>query len=234
VGEGTRVVDTERYFATVVGGGRYVNASRLRFAPEEAAEVMAEVRALAPRGVGAWSTRSKELADALLAAGGRDPEPPIMPWCTALAIDAPPPGADGVEVRRVETLADFLVGLEIELASSDYTPDAKARRRSEAEQSYARRRTRPGGDWLAYVDGRAVASAAAMAGPRGLYLAGGSTLPDARGRGCYRALVRARWDYAVSLGTPALVVHAQETSRRILERCGFTRVCTIYELEHDP
>ena len=218
----------------MVAGGRYVNVCRLRFEPEEAAEVMAEVRALAPRGVGAWSTRRKEVAEALVAAGGRDPEPPLMPWCTALAADTPPPAAEGIEVRRIETLADFLVALEIDLASSDFSPDAKARRRSEAEQAYARRRTRPGGDWLAYVDGRAVASAAAMAGPRGLYLAGGSTLPDARGRGCYRALVRARWDYAVSLGTPALVVHAQETSRPILERCGFTRVCTIYELEHDP
>jgi len=218
----------------VVAGGRYVNVCRLRFEPEEAAEVMAEVRALAPRGIGAWSTRRKEVAAALVAAGGRDPEPPLMPWCTALATDTPPPDAEGIEVRRVETLADFLVALEIDLASSDFSPDAKARRRSEAEPAYARRRTRPGGDWLAYVDGRAVASAAATAGPRGLYLAGGSTLPEARGRGCYRALVRARWDYAVSLGTPALVVHAQETSRPILERCGFTRVCTIYELEHDP
>ena len=35
------------------------------------------------------------------------------------------------------------------------------------------------------------------------------TLPDARGRGAYRALVRARWDDAVRRGTPALVVHAE-------------------------
>ena len=53
-------------------------------------------------------------------------------------------------------------------------------------------------------------------------------------RGLYRALVRARWDYAAELGTPALVVHAQETSRSILERCGFEVVCTMYELESDP
>ena len=70
-----------------------------------------------------------------------------------------------------------------------------------------------------------------IAGPRGLYLAGGATLSGARGRGAYRALVRARWDYAVQRGTPALVVHAQETSRPILEGCGFHVVCTMYELE---
>ena len=32
---------------------------------------------------------------------------------------------------------------------------------------------------------------------------------EARGRGCYRALVRARWDEAVRLGTPGLAVQAQ-------------------------
>jgi GNAT superfamily N-acetyltransferase len=47
-------------------------------------------------------------------------------------------------------------------------------------------------------------------------------LPQARGRGVYRALVRARWDDAVALGTPALCVHAGAMSRPILERRGFT------------
>ena len=45
---------------------------------------------------------------------------------------------------------------------------------------------------------------------------------------------RARWDEAAARGTPALVVQAQETSRPILERCGFEVVCTMYEVEHDP
>jgi hypothetical protein len=35
-------------------------------------------------------------------------------------------------------------------------------------------------------------------------------------------------------GTPAPAVQAQETSRPILERCGFAVVCTMYEVEHDP
>jgi GNAT superfamily N-acetyltransferase len=69
-----------------------------------------------------------------------------------------------------------------------------------------------------------------VAGPRGLYLAGGATLPEARGRGAYRALVRARWDFAVGQGTPAMTVGAQESSRPILERCGFRRFATMYEL----
>jgi GNAT superfamily N-acetyltransferase len=137
-------------------------------------------------------------------------------------------------VLKVESLEDSLRGLEVELASGGFTEDGAARRRAEAQESYARRRAGTGGEWLALLDGVVVAYAAAIAGPRGLLLAGGATLPEARGLGCYRALVRARWDFAVARGTPALVVHAQEMSRPILERCGFEPVCTMYELESGP
>ena len=231
---GVVVVDRERYHASVVGDGRYVNATRLRFEPWEAHDVFAEVHALAPRAIGSWITPSRELADALRAAGARDPEPPLHASFTALATEEEPPAVASVDVRRVETYADFLTGLEIMLAASDFGEDGTARQRAEAEETYARRRARPGGGWLARVDGEPVAWAGAVAGPRGLFLAGGATLPSARGRGAYRALVRARWDDAVARGTPALVVHAQERSRRILEQCGFEVVCTMYELESRP
>ena len=231
---GTEIVDRGRYHAVVVGGGRYVNASRLRFDPSDAAEVLCEVHGLAPNGVASWITRSRELADALRAAGARDPEPPLDPVFKALATDREPPRVDGVEVRRVETYEEFLTGLEIMLASGGFTDDGAARRRAEAPETYARRRARPGGEWLAFVDGEPVAWAGALAGTVGLFLAGGATLPAARGRGAYRALVRARWDHAVELGTPVLAVHAQERSRAILERCGFEVVCTLYELESSP
>jgi GNAT superfamily N-acetyltransferase len=129
---------------------------------------------------------------------------------------------------------DFLDGLEIELASAAWTEAGAARRRADAASTFERRLARPGGEWLALLDGEPVAWASAIAGPRGLYLAGGATLPAARGRGCYRALVRARWDEAVRRGTPALAVGAQDSSRPILERCGFEAVCTMYEVESDP
>jgi GNAT superfamily N-acetyltransferase len=68
--------------------------------------------------------------------------------------------------------------------------------------------------------------------PAGLVLAGGSTLPEARGRGCYRALVRARWDEAVRLGTPGLAVQAQYgTSAPILRKLGFIEVASIHTLQ---
>ena len=50
---------------------------------------------------------------------------------------------------------------------------------------------------------------------------GGAVLPEARGRGVYRALVRARWDHTVECGTPLLVVQAGDMSGPILTSLGF-------------
>jgi GNAT superfamily N-acetyltransferase len=217
----------------IASHGPWAELCRTRFSPEESAAVLEEVRARAGSQTLTLQTPSAEIAARCRALGFRDPDPPLEPTCTALASEREPPEVDGIEVRRIETLEEFRQGLEIVLAASHHRDDDAARQRAEAEQRYAFRRLR-GAEWLAYVDGRPVAYAGAVAGDRGLYLSGGATLPEARGRGCYRALVRARWDFAVERGTPGLVVLAQETSRAILERCGFERVCTIHELVQDP
>ena len=47
----------------------------------------------------------------------------------------------------------------------------------------------------------------------GSYLFGGAVLPEARGRGAYRALVHARWQDAVARGTPLAVTDAGSQSR---------------------
>jgi predicted acetyltransferase len=75
--------------------------------------------------------------------------------------------------------------------------------------------------YLALVDGRPVASGSMIACSFAGFLSGAATLPEARGRGAFRALVRARWEDAVRRGTPALVVGAGAMSRPILERIGF-------------
>ena len=62
-------------------------------------------------------------------------------------------------------------------------------------------------------------------------LANAGVLPAYRGRGIYRALVRARWDEAVRRGTPVLVTQAGAMSRPILEELGFRVVGTILRLE---
>ncbi len=89
-------------------------------------------------------------------------------------------------------------------------------------------------EWLASIDGEAVAHARAFPGPRGLLLDGGATAAErSRPRRLPRA-DRSTLGGSRARGTPALVVQAQEMSRPILERCGFEPVCTMYEVEHDP
>jgi GNAT superfamily N-acetyltransferase len=232
---GNEVVDDERFYVSISYDRKWINACRLSFEPGDASAVFAEIHALEPRGVASWITPRADLVEALRGAGARDPGPPLLPSFTALATDREPPAAvSDVEVRRVESYDDFVVAIELELSSEGWTDEARAARRADLPETYRRRQELPGGMWIAYLDGRAVASAGAVACSAGLFLGGAATHPEARGRGCYRALIRARWDEAVRLGTPALVVHAQETSRPILESVGFERVCTLYELESGP
>ncbi len=86
--------------------------------------------------------------------------------------------------------------------------------------------------FLATLDGRPAATAMSIPSERGVFLIAGATATWARGRGLYRALVRARWDDAVARGTPALVTQANpDTSYPILKRLGFADVCEIVRLE---
>jgi GNAT superfamily N-acetyltransferase len=57
-------------------------------------------------------------------------------------------------------------------------------------------------------------------------LLGGVVLPRFRGRGLYRALVRARLSDARTHGIALATSHAREaTSAPILERLGFATIC---------
>jgi GNAT superfamily N-acetyltransferase len=81
--------------------------------------------------------------------------------------------------------------------------------------------------FVALIDGRVVGSGAAMPADAGVNLFGGAVLPDARGRGVYRALTVARWQLAVELGTPALTIQAGRMSKPIAERLGFVQVSAV-------
>jgi len=78
----------------------------------------------------------------------------------------------------------------------------------------------------------AAGAAAGTAAPteHGLLLYGGATLPHARGRGAYRAVLHARWVEAARNGTPALITQGGSMSRPILERLGFERVGEVHML----
>ena len=86
--------------------------------------------------------------------------------------------------------------------------------------------------YAAWLEGRLVAAGRGFFSSRGVLLAGGSTVPWARGRGAYRALVRARWDDAVSRGTPVLAVQAGAMSAPILAGLGFEKLCQFRRI-HD-
>jgi hypothetical protein len=221
---GVTVLDEPRFHLTVSPDGRNATVCRLR--TDHIADVFHDVRAHAPHARLVWITDGSCETE-LRALGCREQDPPLTSHIAALATTEPPPAVDGIAVQRVESYDDFVVAMDVSNAGwqTNVSGDPKAR--------WQRHRDRPGGDWIAVLEGRAVAYAGAVAGPHGLFLTGGVTLLDARGRGAYRALVRARWDEAVRRGTPALVVHAEDASRRVLEHIGFERVGDVVELVAD-
>ena len=157
------------------------------------------------------------------------------PLAIGMVMTEPPEGgpAAGVEVRPVDSPEQLVeahwiarIGFGMEPEDDDLD---EAARDLESQREL--------GTWvsyLAYVDGRPVAQAQATFTPHGVVMNGGSTLPDARGRGAYRALVRTRWEAAAERGTPALVTQAGAMSKPILERLGFHAVCEIRILLDDP
>ena len=82
----------------------------------------------------------------------------------------------------------------------------------------------------AWLDREIVSAGTCAPTPHGLLLYGGATASRARGRGAYRALLRARWDEAVARGTPALITQGGSMSRPILERLGFKPVGHVHML----
>ena len=156
-------------------------------------------------------------------------EPPFEPRMSALALTTEPKSAPAdVEARLAETFDEFVAAHRITADAFDFNDDdraafeAKNQALWELEQRDGKYRT-----YVALLDGEVIGFAAAVFGANALYLSGGGTRADRRGRGAYRALVRARWETAVERGTPALTVGAGAMSGPILERLGFERLGRI-------
>lgn len=139
----------------------------------------------------------------------------------ALALVTPPVADDvaGVDVRLTETWDDFRAAANVGKQVFGMPPVSDEELRASYDDY--RNPDNPGRGFIALVDGRVVGTSYAAFGDAGVNLFGGSVLPEARGRGVYRALVRARWEAAVDRGTPALTVQAGRMSRPICERLGF-------------
>jgi GNAT superfamily N-acetyltransferase len=199
-------------------------AQRFRFRPEELDEVRAEIHAaLRERGRSevSWEVGSHaepaDLVQRLEALGLRETEHQV-----GMVLDRPPDDVpEDVEVRRVATDDEWFEAERIAaIAFGEKTmPERRAYRPDPAKPIY-----------LAFVDGAPAARGSASYTEHGVMLFGGATLPEARGRGAYRALVQARWADAVERGTPLLITQASPMSRPILARLGFRPVCEIHAL----
>jgi hypothetical protein len=180
------------------------------------------------------STRPENAYEELERRGFRVPRDG-HPFGFALALTQEPDGPDDVEIHRVESFDDFKSARELGWDAFEEPDDRRAKNRARLAEDFEElTRTGVPVEFFATLDGKPAGVAAALPSERGVFLIGGATAAWARGRGLYRALVRARWDYAVELGTPALVTLAlPETSYPILKRLGFVEVCRIQRLE-DP
>jgi hypothetical protein len=182
-------------------------------------------------------TFPNDLAERLQTLGMRSSDlPGFEPRDAAMVIiEAPPPGPAEVVVRRPANFEEFLAAHLI--MGDSFGVDDPTRRLFEerAERLWSfEYASGTGATFLALLDGEVVGFAVAQFGRTAVFMSGGGTRPDRRGRGAYRALVRARWDAAVEWGTPALTVGAGSMSRPILERLGFSTVgwadCLLDEL----
>jgi hypothetical protein len=225
-------IETPRYTLCMGQGTRWNTVQRHRFRADEVDEVLEEVRALLRargRDRTQWEIGSTAepagLVDLLLQRGlVRDKE--FYAIAMVLRME-PPPAPPDVLSRRVETFEEFVAATEIQLEVFGAPEDEAAEQRGLLADRW---RESPNIMHAAWHEGTIVSAGRCAPTPHGLLLYGGATRPSARGRGGYRAVVRARWDEAVARGTPALFTQAGEMSLPILERLGFERVGHVHML----
>jgi hypothetical protein len=196
--------------------------SRLRLGDEVAA-VVSDVRRLylaAGRGATTWEVGTGSTPEGLgdlLTALGMTPNDPPRILCLACTTE-PASVTSGVTVERAETDEQF----------------GEVRQIFEEGDGWS-----PGDEWLhgpgsvtrylARIDGEAVATADItwLEHPDAVFLGGALTVPRARGRGAYRALVHGRWKAAREAGRSVLVTQSEPMSQPILARLGFDVVGLI-------
>ncbi len=225
-------VETPRFTLCMGRGSTWNTVQRQRFDAAEIDDVLAEVHGLLRergRRSTQWEVGSAaepaNLVDLLLERG-------VVPDRDAYAVAlvlrrAPRPGPAGAVGRRVETFEEYAAACEVQFAAFETRGEELAEARALVADSWADRTTLMHAVWM---DGEVVSAGTAMPVSEGLLLYGGATAPHARGRGAYRALLRARWDEAAARGTPALITQGGSMSRPILERAGFEPVGHVHML----
>jgi hypothetical protein len=222
---------SDRYALSAEAGHTYAAVEAIRLRADEVDEAVADVGAFlaasGTRRASWWLTERStpaDLEERLLARGLTRNDADYLH--AAMALTAPPPAA-AIDARPVANFAEFVEARRVGIAAF---ADANISEPTEAELAVEYERDlQP--LFAAWVDGRIASVGRAIFTPAGAYLMGGATAEWARGRGAYRAVVRARWDAAVERGTPALAVGAGSMSRPILERLGFEQVLQFRRLE---
>ena len=226
LGPGDERIVTDRYVLWLGRGDEpaWNVAQRFRLDAGEVDAVRAEIhRQLRARGRTActWEIGSSatpgDLVERLLARGLVDDDEPLAIGMVLTEPPADSAAAAGLVVRRAASDRDELIGARIAAAAFGSPPGAARRFDPDAATV----------TYVAFLDGEPVARATAAFSEWGVSLFGGATLPHARGRGAYRALVAARWRDAASRGTPTAFTQAGRQSRPILARLGFREVCEI-------
>jgi hypothetical protein len=151
-----------------------------------------------------------------------------------MALASEPAQAEGVAARPVETYEEFVAACNVSRDAFDMSEQDRrlVEERDplfwQLEQRYPDFRT-----YAAFLDGEIVGHASVVFGANAAYMSGSAVRSDRRGRGIYRALVRARWNAAVERHTPALTVGAGAMSAPILDRIGFATVGWVDVLQDD-
>jgi GNAT superfamily N-acetyltransferase len=227
-------IDTGRYTLCIGRGLKWNTVQRQRFAVEQLDDVIAEVRALLRerhRTHTQWEVGSSApggLVESLLERGlKRDKDP----YAVALVLTHEPASAPPELVaRRVETFEEYVAANAVQWRAFEMPEDDITELRTQLKHMWEEMVNLMHAVWL---DGELVCAGTSAPTEHGLLLYGGATLPQARGRGAYRALLRTRWEEAVARGTPALITQGGSQSRPILERAGFERVGEVHMLVDD-
>jgi hypothetical protein len=221
---GDERIDAGRYVLSMGRGDEpwWNVAQRFRLAPAELDGVRAEIHAhVRARGRTAcmWEVGSsavpRDLVERLQELGLTEL---VDQRAAGMALTGEPVGKapPEIEVRRAASQVDEELAAEIAAACFGGEPVARTFQKGSPVVTY-----------LAYLDGVAAGRATGSFSEHGVSLFGGATLPAARGRGVYRALVHARLGDAAARGTPLAVTQGGPMSRPILARLGFREVCEL-------
>jgi hypothetical protein len=194
-------------------------------------EVLAEVRTeLRARGrtQTQWEVGSSALPGLVDALLERGLVPDKDPYAVALVLTREPSAMAPIfTARRVATFEELEASARVQWEAFGATPQEVEEARHLLSERFQDSVNLRHSVWL---EGEIVCTGVATPTEHGLLLYGGATSAHARGRGAYRTLIRARWDDAVALGTPALITQGGSMSRPILERLGFERVGEVHAL----